>query len=445
MLDLKLLRQNPDILREELKKRNLKDMPVSKVDEFLALDEKYRNSLAKKENYERRKNEFSREIVKIKDQQEKLKRISEMREDKDIAEKLFGQNLKDLEKKVTDLLFRFPNISHSSVPIGRDASENQVEREWGEKTKFNFKPKDYLELGEKLDVIDVKKAGEVSGTRFGYLKGGLARLEFALVQLAFDLLTNEKIIQKIAASVAKEYSAKTFVPVVPPVMIKPEVYTRMARLSEEDKNERYYIPSDDIYLVGSSEHTLGPLHMDETLAEEDLPKRYCGFSTCFRREAGSYGKDTKGILRVHQFDKVEIVSFSLPENSLQEQNFIVKIQEYLMQALKIPYQVVKICTGDMGRPDARQIDIEAWLPGMGEYRETHTSDLNTDYQARRLNTRVKRKNGKTEIVHMNDATVFAIGRILIAIMENYQREDGSIRVPEVLQKYCGFKEIKTAS
>ncbi|PIU01406.1 serine--tRNA ligase [bacterium (Candidatus Torokbacteria) CG09_land_8_20_14_0_10_42_11] len=442
MLDVKLLRQEPELLREELNKRNLKDMPASLVDDFLALDEKYRNLLAKKEEYERRKNEFSREIVKIKDKSEKEKMIREMREGKDAAEKMLGQNLKDLEKKVNDLLFRFPNLSDPSVPPGRDASENQVDHQWGKKTKFNFKPKDYLELGEKLDIIDVKKAGAVSGTRFGYLKGGLARLEFALVQLAFDTLTNGKIIQKIAASVDKKHSAKTFVPIVPPVMIKPEVYTRMARLSEEDKNERYYIPSDDIYLVGSSEHTLGPLHMDETLAEEDLPKRYCGFSTCFRREAGSYGKDTKGILRVHQFDKVEIVSFSLPEDSRTEQNFIVAIQEYLMQSLKIPYQVIKICSGDMGRPDARQIDLESWLPGAGEYRETHTSDLNTDYQARRLNTRVKRKNGKTEIAHMNDATVFAIGRTLIAIIENYQREDGSIEVPQVLQKYCGLKEIK---
>jgi len=225
-------------------------------------------------------------------------------------------------------------------------------------------------------------------------------------------------------------------------MIKPDVYTKMARLSPEDKTERYYIPSDDIYLVGSAEHTLGPIHIDQIIPEADLPIRYVAFSTAFRREAGSYGKDTRGILRVHQFDKIEMESFSKPEDSVLEQNFFVAIQEYLVKSLEIPYQVVSICTGDMGKPDARQIDIECWIPSQKKYRETHTSDLMTDYQARRLNTKLKRRDGKIEFVHMNDATAFAIGRILVAILENYQQKDGSIKVPKVLQKYCGFKVIK---
>ena len=216
----------------------------------------------------------------------------------------------------------------------------------------------------------------------------------------------------------------------------------MARLTEDDKDERYYLEKDDLYLVGSAEHTLGPLHMKETLFEKDLPKRYIGFSTSFRREAGSYGKDTRGILRVHQFDKLEIESFTTGENALLEQEFIVAIQEYLMQSLKIPYQVVFIATGDMGKPDARQFDIESWMPGQNKYRETHTSDLMGDYQARRLNTRVRFKDGTKEFVHMNDATVFAIGRMLIAILENYQKKDGSVKIPAVLQKYVGIKDIK---
>jgi len=216
----------------------------------------------------------------------------------------------------------------------------------------------------------------------------------------------------------------------------------MARL--EPREERYHIESDDLCLIGSAEHTMGPMHMDETIAEKRLPLRYVGYSASFRREAGSYGKDVKGILRVHQFDKLEIESFSSPESSVTEQDFIVAIQEYLMQQLGIPYRVVIVATGDMGDPDARQIDIEAWLPGQNKYRETHTSDLMTDYQARRLQTRVKRGDGKTDLVHMNDATVFAMGRTLIAIMENYQREDGSITVPEALKKFVPFEVIKKA-
>ena len=258
------------------------------------------------------------------------------------------------------------------------------------------------------------------------------------MQYAFHVLADEKLLSKIAAKVKKSYSANPFVPVVPPVMIKPDVFEKMARRYPEE--ERYYIPSDDLFLIGSAEHTLGPLHMNETLKEGELPKRYVGFSTAFRREAGSYGKDTKGILRVHQFDKVEMESFTLPETSRTEQDFIVGIQEYLMQSLDIPYQIVMICSGDMGGPDDRQIDLESWLPSENNYRETHTSDSMTDYQSRRLNTKVARKD-KTDFVHMNDATVFAIGRTLIAILENYQKEDGTVGVPEVLVPYLGKKVI----
>jgi seryl-tRNA synthetase len=194
-------------------------------------------------------------------------------------------------------------------------------------------------------------------------------------------------------------------------------------------------------LVGSAEHTLGPMHMDKIFSENELPLRYVGYSTAFRREAGSYGKDTKGILRQHQFDKLEMEVFSLPENSVQEQNLLVAIQEYVLQKLNLPYQVVMVCTGDMGFPDNRQMDVETWMAGQGKYRETHSSDLTTNFQSRRLNTRVKRTDGKVEFVHMNDATVIAIGRILIAIMEDYQQEDGTIKIPEVLQKYLGKEFI----
>jgi seryl-tRNA synthetase len=222
-------------------------------------------------------------------------------------------------------------------------------------------------------------------------------------------------------------------------MIRPNPFLKMGRLFP--KEDRYYIPSDDLYLIGSAEHTLGTMHMDHTFTEADLPVRYVGYSPAFRREAGTYGKDTRGILRVHQFEKLEVESFCLPENSLKEQELFVAIQEHILQALKLPYEVMMICTGDMGKPDYRQIDINTWMPGQNSYRETHTADLMTSFQARRLNTKVKRADGKVDIVHMNDATVAAMGRLLIAIIENYQQADGSVKIPEVLRPYMGGQEF----
>jgi len=216
---------------------------------------------------------------------------------------------------------------------------------------------------------------------------------------------------------------------------------KMARLSPETEIERYAIPRDNQYLIGSAEHTLGPMHIDEVLEEKNLPIRYFAFTAAFRREAGSYGKDTKGILRQHQFDKVEMEAFTTPEDGAKEQNFLVGIQEYLMSELGLPYQVVAICTGDMGAPDFRQVDIETWMPSENKYRETHSSDYNTDYQARRLNTKIRTKEGMG-FAHMNDATAFAMGRTIIAILENYQQKDGSVLIPKVLQKWMGRKRLR---
>jgi seryl-tRNA synthetase len=254
------------------------------------------------------------------------------------------------------------------------------------------------------------------------------------------MLTDEAKLASILKKAGVDASPKPFVPVVPPVMVRPEVLRKMARLEPVD--DRFYLPKDDLFLAGSAEHTLGPLYMGATISESAFPLRYIGFSTSFRREAGSYGKDTRGIIRVHQFDKLEMESFTAPEQSFAEHDFFVAIQEHLMQEIKIPYRVVAVCTGDMGGPDTKQTDIEAWMPGQGKYRETHTADLMTDYQARRLGTKVRRPDGKTEFAHMNDATAFAIGRTIVSIFENYQTKEGAIRVPKVLQKYVG-KEIIT--
>lgn len=417
MLDIKFIRENPKLVEEKSAQKGY----VVNVEKLLKIDEDRRKLIEEvdKLRSERKKAADSRDGKRG----QQLKKELKEKEDK----------LEKLTEEFYFLIREIPNLPTDDVPVGKDETENKPVRKWGTPQKFDFKVKDYQELGESLDIIDTKTAAEVAGPRFGYIKGPLAIVQFALIQYVLELLTNKNQLAKIS-----KYNPKPFVPVIPPVMIKPQVFDQMARL--EPKEERYYLEKDNLYLIGSAEHTLGPMHMNQTLSERDLPIRYVGYSTSFRREAGSYGKDTRGIFRVHQFDKLEIESFTVSEDSIKEQDFIVVIQERLMQELEIPYQVVMICTGDMGGPDARQIDIEAWFPAQGRYRETHTADLMTDYQARRLNTKVKRKNGKIEYIHMNDATVFA-GRTLLAILENFQQKDGSILIPKVLQKYAGFEKI----
>ena len=437
MLDIKFIREHPERVKEGLEKKQAE----FDVDYLLSLDEKRRAKIKEVDDVRARHNAVSDEIAKIKGE-EREKKVAEMKELKTKLGELEFE-MKTLEGEFTEMMHRIPNLPLDDVPVGKDETANKVLRQWGEIPKFGFTPRDHLALGEALDIIDTERAAKVSGTRFGYLKGGAALLEFALAQFAFEVLTSRAKLTAIAETISRGYADAPFIPVVPPVMIRPEVFTKMARLSEADKEERYFLSKDDMYLAGSAEHTLGPMHMDETIDEERLPLRYLGFSTSFRREAGSYGKDTRGILRVHQFDKLEMESFTVPEDSVKEQEFFVAIQEHLVRALKIPYRVVMISTGDMGAPDARQIDIECWLPGENAYRETHTADLMTDYQARRLNTKVRRKDGRTEFIHMNDATAFAIGRTIIAVLENYQEEDGSVRIPEVLLPYMhGITEIR---
>lgn len=431
MLDIKFIRQNTDIVREVIKNKKAH----VDLDEFLALDDQRRKLLIELEVKNKTRNEIAEQVSRERTDAliEQGKTIKKEVDD-------LQANLNAVEEHFQTLFLKIPNIPTDDTPIGKDESENKVIRQWGDKPSFDFQPKEHWELGKALDVIDTERASEISGARFAYLKGGVALLELALIQHALSIFTNEKTLKKIATDAGLDVSPKAFIPVIPPVFIRPEVFSRMGRLEPAD--DRYYIPTDDLYLIGSAEHTLGPLHMDQTLSEDQLPIRYIGFSTAFRREAGSYGKDTKGILRVHQFDKLEMESFTLPEQSLAEQNFFVAIQEHILQSLKLPYQVVAICTGDMGAPDARQIDIETWLPGQDKYRETHTADLMTDYQARRLKTKVRRANGESEFVHMNDATAVA-GRMLIAIMESYQTSSGTIAIPEALQPYMfGLKEIK---
>lgn len=416
MLDINLIRESPDKVKAGVEKKNV---DPKLVDKFLRLDEQWRGKTSTLDQLKTEQNLLSKELANTRSDemlskaQVLKKRIADVSAERD-----------EITEKRDELLNQLPNIPFNDVPVGKDASGNKVVREVGKKPSFTFTPKDYFALGERLGIIDTKRAAEVAGSRFGYLLGDAVLLEFGIVKLAMDLLM-----------------AKGFVPVAPPVMIRPKVYMGIGRLAADQKEERYFLEKDDLYLVGSAEHTLAPLHMNETLSKEDLPRRYVGFSTCFRREAGSYGKDTKGILRVHQFDKVEMFSFSTAEDSEKEHELLLSFQEELMQTLELPYRVVEICTGDMGWTDARQFDVEAWFAGEGVYRETHSCSNTVDFQARGIGVRYKNGEGEKNYAHLLNATGAAIGRTIAAILENHQTEKGTIRVPKALQGYVGKKEI----
>jgi seryl-tRNA synthetase len=429
MLDINYIRENVDLVKKATLDKNV-DVAI---DELLELDKRRRALQQHLDSISARRNALAKDAQGSQPTAHQIAQGKELKVQASAAE----TDLNGVQEKYFQLLKQVPNIPSADTPVGADEAANKVLRQVGTKPEFDFAPKEHFELGEQLDVIESKAAGEVSGSRFAYLKGELVLMQFALIQYALSIVTSEERLGVIAQEAGLDVPTVPFIPVIPPVMIKPNVFEQMARL--EPKEERYHIPSDNLYLVGSAEHTLGPLHMKETLQK---PQRYVGCSTAFRREAGSHGKDVRGILRLHQFDKIEIESFTAPANSIVEQDFIVAIQEYLMQALSLAYQVVLKCTGDMGGPDYRAIDIETWMPGQNKYRETHTSDLMTDYQARRLGTKIVTASGKKVYAHMNDATVFAIGRTLIAIMENYQQADGSITVPDVLQQYVSFTHIR---
>lgn len=424
MLDIKFIRDNPDIVRAAI--TNKKGNPVD-IDALLQLDDERKALRQKIDEVNRQRNEAAsaRNIEEGKRLKEELQSLEATHTEK--------------EKELVALLLQIPNIPSPDTPIGLDESENKILRQVGEKRHFGpFSPRQHFEIGENLGLIDFEKAGEVSGARFAYLLGDIVLMQFALLNLSMKILTDEEILKEIASRAGLKVSTKPFVPVAPPYMMRSAVMNRMARLHPID--ERYYFEKDDEVLIGSAEHTLGPLHMDEMLTEAEFPRRYFAYTPAFRREAGSYGKDTRGLIRMHHFDKIEMESFTLPEHGYLEQDFIVAIQEHFIQLLGLPYQVVLKCTADQGDPDHRAFDMETWMPGQGTYRETHTSDYMGGYQARRLNARVKREDGKVEFVHMNDATLVAMGRTLAAILENYQESDGTVRVPKALQSYVG-KEI----
>ncbi len=434
MLDIEFIRQNPDLVKTVVAAKQLAG--VVDVDKLLSIDAKRKQLLGEVEAKRAERNKVSKEIPTLSDDKKKaaIARMTELKESMKQGE----EELPKLEEEFKKSILAIPNLYASDVPVGKDERGNKVLRTWGEKTKFDFKPLEHHVVGKQLGIIDEETSAKVSGARFAYLKGDAALLQLALMNFTVDALTSEKVIAKLAKQV-KNPSKKPFTFVIPPVIMKKEVMSKMDRLEPEE--DRYTFNEDGLVFIGSAEHTLGPSFMDQTLKASELPIRFLGYSTAFRREAGSYGKDVNGILRRHQFDKLEMQAFDTKENGQSEQDLMVAVQEYLMQQLKLPYQVVLKCTGDMGKVDYKGIDIEVWLPGQNKYRETHSADYVTDFQSRRLGTKYIDEKGEKHFVHMNDATAFAIGRAIVAILENYQQKDGSVLVPKVLQKYMGKKVI----
>lgn len=418
MLDIKLIRQDPDRAKQELKNRNI-DVDI---DELLNLDKRRRELLVEIEELRAEKNEASKLIPALKgDEREEL--IKEMCEVSKTLDNL-EPRLKDVEKEFNNLMIKLPNLSHESVPIGKDETGNVVEKKWGSKPDFQFKVKDHEELGLTLDIIDKERGAKVSGSRFFFLKNEGVILEFALINYV-----NEKLLKE------------DFTPIVPPVLVKQEAMFGTGFFPAEEW-EYYETKTDNLYLIGTSEVPMCAYHAHEILEKDKLPLKYSAFSTCFRRESGTYGKDTRGMFRVHQFDKVEMFIFSDQENSWNHYYYLLSIAEKILQELGLHYQVVNMCTGDIGAPNAKKDDIEVWFPWEKRYRELVSCSHDTDFQARRLKIKYRDKEGKLKLVHTMNSTACAIGRTITAILENYQQKDGSVLIPNILKPYMkGIEKI----
>lgn len=409
MLDINLIRQNPELVKKGIAAKNF-DSKL--VDDFLALDEEWRK--------------LTKEIDDLRAEQNKLSDERKVQEATKIKNKIQSaeKGFKNIEKNREGVLWQLPNLPSEDTPIGRDESENKMLRQWGEPKKFDFKPKDHLELGKSLNLIDFEIGAKVSGSNFYYLKNQAALLELALINYAFDILTKEK-----------------FIPIITPDLARQKFYTGTGYLPQGPEAQTYEIKNSDLGLIATSEITLAGIHSDEILDEKDLPKKYAGFSHCFRLEAGAYGKYSKGLYRIHQFSKVEMYVYCLPEESEKMHQYLLSLEEKIFQGLAIPYRVVEMCRGDLGAQAAKKYDLEAWMPGRGDWGEITSASNTTDYQARRLGIRFRRKDGGVEFIYTLNGTAIAISRTLIAILENYQQKDGSVLVPKVLQKYLNLEKI----
>ncbi len=426
MLDIQFIRDNQELVAKKTAEKNIK----ADINELLRVDGERRELLQAVEALRAKRNDNADKMKGGKPEPELIEEGKRIKAELAQADERFA----GIDEQFAKLLKAIPNISLDYVPVGATEDENVVVKTVGEQPHFDFTPKHDFELGLMHDLIDKERAAKIAGSRFAYLKGGLVRMQLALMQFVMQTLGDEQIIRRLVEENGLSVSTKPFTPVIPPAMLRTEPYEASARLNAEEVT--YKIEQDDLWLNASAEHTLCTMYWNEILPEDMFPIRYIGYSTSFRREAGTYGKDEEGIFRLHQFDKLEMESLTTAETGLDEHKLHIAIQEYLVQQLGLSYQFVQKCTADIGKPNAAGVDLNCWFPGQGKYRETHTADYMTDYQARDLKIRVRRGD-KVELVHTVDATAFAMSRTLKALMENNQTADGRIIVPEVLRPFMG--------
>lgn len=429
MLDIRFIRENADAVQRASEQKGYQ---VS-ISDLLELDDSRRDLQKRVDELRQRRNEVASRMKGGKPEQDLVDRGKAIKAE-------LGQLESQLDRvngRYMALLKQVPNMPHADVPVGLSEDENVEVKVVGNIPKFDFAPKNHYEIAEAKGWLDKERAAKVAGARFAYIMGDLVLLQQAIIQFVMNSLTSEATMKEIITGAGLEVDPRPFTPVLPPLMIRTEPYDQMDRLQPSD--DRYKIEGEDLWLQGSAEHVLGSMHAGEIFDAKQLPLRYLGFATSFRKEAGTYGKDMEGLIRMHQFDKLEMESFTEAKDSYNEHLLFIAIQEWLLTQLKLPYHVLMKCTADIGKPNARGVDMEVWLPGQGKYRETHTADYMTDYQARRLQTRVRNSDG-VSLVHTNDATAFALGRCMVAIIENYQTAEGNVVVPEVLRPYLGGLE-----
>lgn len=421
MLDARFVRENIDVIKRALEKRNA-DIDFS---EFLSLEEQRLTLMREAEDLRSRRNTVSEEIGKLKRQgQNADSLVAEMKGVSDRIKEI-DDSLRGIEERAGQFLLNIPNIPHESVPVGKDETENVEVRKWGEPRVFDFTPLNHWDIAEPLDIVDFERGSKIAGARFSVMKGLGARLERALMNLMLDMNT-----------------AKGYKEIFPPILVNRESMTGTGQLPKFEA-ELFRVADPEFYLIPTAEVPVTNLHREEILREEQLPLYYTAYTPCFRREAGSYGKDVRGLIRQHQFNKVELVKFSKPEDSCDELEKLTADAESILQKLGLPYRVIVLCTGDMGFSSAKTYDIEVWLPGQNKYREISSCSNFEDFQARRANIRFKREGKKgTEFVHTLNGSGLAIGRTVVAVLENYQQKDGTVVVPEALRPYMGVEIIK---